>query len=263
MADPTVVVPPVPGSPEHDAALAAKYDAAQVVPGATDDTQGGAPAAADARPAWLPEKFKTVEEFATSYAELEKKLGTPAVTPAVNDGDASDAAARATVADAGLDFDKLADAYAVNGSLGDEDYATLEAAGIPKDIVDGFIAGQMAVTENLRNAAFGVAGGEENYKAMIGWATANMSAAEVEAFNQTVAGNSADQIKFAVSGLKARYEAVNGSDPKLMGGEGSNSQGDTFATWFSVKEAMRDPRYAKDSQYRKGVEEKLGRSSPV
>jgi hypothetical protein len=262
VADPAVVVPPVPGSPEHDAALAAKYDAAQGVPGATDDSQGATPDAADARPAWLPEKFKTPEEFAKSYDELQKKLGAPA-EPAVNDGDAADAAARATVADAGLDFDKLADAYAVNGQLGDEDYATLEAAGIPKDIVDGFIAGQMAVAENLRSAAFATAGGEENYKAMIGWATANMSAAEVAAFNQTVAGNSADQIKFAVSGLKARYEAVNGSDPKLMGGDGSNSQGDTFATWFSVKEAMKDPRYSKDAQYRRGIEDKLGRSSPV
>jgi hypothetical protein len=162
-----------------------------------------------------------------------------------------------------LDFDQLADDYAVNGALSDEAYAKLEEAGIPKEIVDGFIAGQVAVADNLRNAAFSVVGGEDQYKTMVQWATTSMSPAEINAFNAAVNGSDADQIKFAVSGLKARYEQVNGSEPNLMGGQQSTNTGDTFDTWFKVKEAMRDPRYSKDAVYRRGVEEKLGRSNPI
>jgi hypothetical protein len=43
------------------------------------------------------------------------------------------------------------------------------------------------------------------------------------------------------------------------GGKGS-SEHDTFANWAQVKQAMSDPRYEKDPAYRKGVEEKIGRS---
>lgn len=258
MADPTVVVPPVPGTPEHDAAMAAKFDAANADPATPATTP-----ADETRPEWLPEKFKTVEEFATSYAELEKKLGKPADAPAADTGDASADAARATVADAGLDFDVLAGEYAESGTLSDDAYAKLEAAGIPKDIVDGFIAGQVAVAENLRATAFAAAGGEDSYTSMIQWASTSMAPAEVAAFNQTVAGNNADQIKFAVAGLKARYQAVNGSDPSLLGGDHNASNGDTYDNWHQVKTAMKDPRYSKDAAYRKSVEEKLGRSTPT
>lgn len=256
---------PVPGTPEHDEAMAAKFEAGNtnaVIP---------PPVEPDAdRPAWLPEKFKTPEDMAAAYTALSAKLGStdaPATPDTTDDATPKDAdsldAARKTVAEAGLDFDALAATYAEAGVLGEADYAALEAAGIPKDIVDGFIAGQVAVADNLRNAAFGIAGGEEAYTSMVTWAQANMSPAEISAFNQTVGGTNADQVKFAVSGLKARYEQVNGTDPSLLGGGLSGAVDDTFANWHQVKTAMKDPRYSKDAQYRQGVEAKLGRSNPT
>jgi hypothetical protein len=44
----------------------------------TGPTAPATPPAADPnRPAYLPEKFKTAEDLAKAYVELEKKLGTP------------------------------------------------------------------------------------------------------------------------------------------------------------------------------------------
>lgn len=268
MADPVIVEPvsPVVGSPEHDAAMASKYD------------EGTAPIVSPAappedRPEWLPEKFKTPEELSKAYAELEKKLGSPLKEPDATDppnterkGDdpaTQDDPAKALVTDAGLDFDLLSDEFAQGGELSPDSYTKLEAAGIPRDMVDSYIAGQMAIANNLRNEAFSITGGETNYNTMTQWAATNMSKAELVAFNQTVESSNADQVKFAVSGLKARYEAVNGSSPNLMGGEGSTLGSEQFESWAQVKEAMKDPRYSKDPAYRGQVEQKLGRSNPV
>ena len=46
---------------------AAKYDA----PPSNEDNPS------DSRPEWLPEKFKSAEDLAKAYSELEKKLGAP------------------------------------------------------------------------------------------------------------------------------------------------------------------------------------------
>lgn len=258
---PTTPAAPAVGTPEHDAAMVAKYDE-----GKTEPANEPAVAGAESRPEWLPEKFKSPEELSKAYAELEKKLGTPTKEPTTPDSNGSDTEtdpAKALVTDAGLDFDLLSDEFAQSGELSTDSYTKLEAAGIPRDMVDSYIEGQMAIANNLRNEAFTVAGGETNYTAMVQWAAANMSAAEQAAFNTTVSSSSADQVKFAVAGLKARYEAVNGSSPDLTGGEGSTSGAEVFESWAQVKEAMKDPRYAKDPAYRGRVEQKLGRSNPV
>lgn len=267
MADP-INEAPQPGTPEYDAAMAAKFEAGTGNDPAPTDPPADPPA--DERPDWLPEKFKTVEDFVKSHSELEKKLGEQGSKK--DDGEVdpnappnTEEAARKTVDEAGLNFDELAADYETNGGkLSEEAYTKLEEAGIPRDIVDGYIAGQVAVVENLRNTAFGVAGGEQNYMSMVEWAKTNMKPSEIEAFNSVVGGNDPAQIAFAVTGLKARYEAVNGSDPKLVGGGNNGSAvGDTFASWAQVTEAMRDPKYAKDPAYRAEVEAKLGRSNPV
>lgn len=267
MADPTNEAPQ-PGTPEYDQAMADKFAAGTGnVPPAGDDAGGDAgddPAPAD-RPEWLPEKFKTPEDMAKAYAELEAKQGAKKADGEDQSPTAdSEDAARKTVEDAGLNFEELAADYETNGGkLSDDAYAKLEESGIPRDVVDSYIAGQVAIVDNLRNAAFSVAGGEENYTSMIDWAKANMKPAEIDAFNKAVEGNDVNAIQFAVSGLKARYEAVNGTDPKLVGGGNSPTTGDVYESWAQVKEAMRDPRYAKDPAYRSKVEQKLGRSNPI
>lgn len=264
---PSDVIPAV-GTPEHDALMAAKYD------GVTPDPVVPPADTAEVRPEWLPEKFKTPEELSKAYAELEKKLGAPLVTPPKEPADdtkppegddpaTQDDTAKAAVAAAGLDFDVFSNEFAENGALSPETYTKLEAGGIPRHLVDSYIEGQTAIATQLRAEAFTVAGGETNYNTMVQWAAANMSASEQAAFNQTVGSNDPDQVKFAVSGLKSRYEAVNGSSPSLTGGEGSTPGAEVFESWAQVKEAMRDPRYSKDPAYRGQVEQKLGRSNPV
>jgi hypothetical protein len=65
---------------------------------------------------------------------------------------------------------------------------------------------------------------------------------------------------FAVKGLKAQYDAQFGIQPNLMQGQANNTQ-DTYKSTAEVINAINDPKYQKDTAYRKSVEEKIKRSN--
>jgi hypothetical protein len=252
-----------PAPEGHDAAMAAKVDAgtkvaAPVVP----ETP-----AAD-RPAWLPEKFASAEDFAKAYNELEKKQGTAKPAEAAKPGSLevpqTPADARAQVEGAGLDFDAVTAEFTADGKLSEATYEKLAKAGINKTVADGYIAGQQALGEQIKADVFGVVGGEDSYVDMVTWAKDNLSPEDSKAYNAVMNSGDRAQMKLAVAGLQSRYVAANGSAPSLVGGssgQGGNVSGDVFRSVAEMTTAMKDPRYATDPAYRKDVSDKLGRSN--
>src|SRR6056300_401857 len=101
------------------------------------------------RPDWLPEKFKSAEDMANAYSELEKKLGSneqeqeeeqPAQEEEQSDEQQEDDTTE------GNDLTKLLnEANEVfqknNNELPEESYEKLVEAGIPKSLIDQYIAG--------------------------------------------------------------------------------------------------------------------------
>ena len=225
----------------------------------------------------LPEKFKSVEEMAKSYSELEKKLGEqsqpkPEVDPVsattlkgeeskpeVKQDNSLDIAENA-VENAGLDFNTLAQEYAEKGQLGEESYKALEESGIPKAYVDQFIAGQKAIGEQQTNTVKDMVGGDEAYTEMASWASKNMSDGEKKAYNAAVNSADMDTVKLAVDGLRAKYQAANGTEPNLVQGKATPVAEQGYSSWAEVTEAMADPRYAKDPAYQAAVKAKIANS---
>ena len=221
----------------------------------------------------LPEKFKSVEDLAKSYSELEKKLGEQ--TPKEETVDPVSATklkeeapkqensleiAEDAVENAGLNFDTLAQEYAEKGQLGDESYKALEQSGIPKAYVDQFIAGQKAIGEQQTNNVKSMVGGEEAYNEMAQWASKNMSDGEKKAYNEAVNSSNMDTVKLAVDSLKAKYQAANGTEPNLVQGKATPVAEQGYDSWAQVTEAMADPRYAKDPAYQAAVKAKIANS---
>lgn len=266
---PEEIIAPVLGTPEYDAAMALKAEQTMNPP-------------AD-RPAELPDKFKTIGDLANAYAELEKKQSqaTPPVVPpeaakadplakppdAANAAKADPAktaedAAKAAVADAGLDFNAYSQEFAANeGKLSDESYKALADGGIPRALVDSYIAGQREIATSLETAAYTAVGGQEEYSKMTEWAAVNMSESEVAAFNKGTTG-SKDDLLLAVSGLRDRYRSANGIAPTLLqgGAKGGSSSGG-FQSNAEMTAAMKSPLYQKDPAYRKQVEAKIAAST--
>ena len=218
------------------------------------------------KPEGLPEKFNSVEDLAKSYAELEKKLGEPKPqeTPQPKQEEAKPddlEIANKAAESAGLNMQDLQSEFDNSGELKAESYQALEKAGIPKEYVDQFIAGQLAMRDNLVNDVKGVAGGDEAYAEMMQWASDNLSETEKSAYNNAVNSNDIESIKLAVNGLKARYETANGIEPTLAKGKASPSTEGGYRSWAEVTEAMADPRYQKDIAYQDDVKRKIQNSN--
>lgn len=255
-----VNVPPQDASvnmSEADKAALAKVDEknAQVAEALAAESQAGTPAE---RPSWLPEKFATPEDMAKAYAELSSKLGTPEAKPAESTP-AGDAEANKAVEQAGLDMDVLRAEFAETGDLKPETYAKFKAAGVPEEIVKGYIEGQKAVANQYTESVKAVAEGQ--FDTMATWAATNLTPAELAAYNKAVDSGDADVAKLAVSGVYQKFVAANGKDPALVNGENGDAKGDVFESTRQVTEAMRDKRYKTDPAFRKAVQEKLARSS--
>lgn len=237
----------------------AKVDSTPAVPATPADPN---------RPAWLPEKFKTAEDMAKSYKELETKLGTPKVEapsaepakPAagVPQVTTPDAAAK-TVQDAGLDMAALSTEYNKDGALSQTTYDALAAKGIPKATVDLYIEGQKARVEQYTNTLAEGVGGRDKLNTLLLWAGTAVDAKEIESINTTLTSGNEALSKTVLAGLQARYVAAVGQDPTLVtGAEGVRGTGpQAFKSSAEVVAAMRDARYKTDPAYRAEVAKRL------
>ena len=247
------------------------------------------------RPAWLPEQFKTVEDFSKSWTDQRaeitrlqqaqaaaKKDGDPAAPatedksaalkiedkPAAGEQTETEKAAAEAVAKAGLDVSKWQEEFNTTRDVSEAGRAEI-AKGLEamfgdkaRQMVDDFIEGQRVRVENVENQIFNVAGGKDEYTKMVGWAAQNLNASEQAAYNAAMDSNDVNAMSLAVEGLRAKYTRSEGSSPSLLSGD--NTVGDTnagFASTFEMTSAMKDPRYRTDPVYRKSVEQRAMRSN--
>jgi hypothetical protein len=227
----------------------------------------------------VPAKFKrpdgTVdyEALARSYTELERKLGAPKEeTPSqeeVKTEEAPEATpeapteeqAKEALENTGLDLNAMSTRFWESGAVADEDYAALEKAGIPRSFVDAFAEGQKALMQAAQTTVFNMVDGESNYVALTEWAAANLSEAEVNAYNEAVNSNDLGKVQQAVLGLKARHEARVGFEPKRTVSGNAKPVVDVYESVAQLTADMANPLYGKDPAFRAKVEAKLARSN--
>lgn len=267
-----------PESPEYIAEMAAKGEAAVQAGNTHRDANADS---------GIPKKFMTddgqvnVDALLKSYQELEKKMSQPKAQPQQQEEQPKQVPetqdkpaeaepkvenadqARELVTSKGIDFDGLTQEFSAKGQLSDESYKELADKGIPKEAVDAYIQGQMALAEKYQNDVLSSIGGQEAYKEITDWAKTNLTPGQLQAYNEAVASKNMDTVNLAVQGLKAQYDRANGVAPKrqLMGG--TNSSGEAIKPFMSraqYVDAIKDARYERDPAYRAEVVERLQRS---
>ena len=219
------------------------------------------------RPEWLPEKFKDPADMAKAYAELEKKMGAGAKedeaeveqseTEAEDNEEQTEentSEAYQTIAEASKEF------FENDGQLSEETYNALEKAGLPRDLVDSYAAGQQALLQSEEAQIKSVANGQ--YDAMAEWANENLPQEEIDAFDEAVTGGTVQQAKLAVQGLYARYQNATGSTPKLTQGAVSGTSTMPFKSMQELARAQSDPRYRSgDKAYHQEIDRRLSVSN--
>ncbi len=240
--------------------------------------EGDENSSSEDRPEWLPEKFKSPEDMAKAYSELEKKLGQPKVTedtpksnekkpPKPEEIPEGAEQAKAAVESKGIDYTALQAEFMENGELSAETYQSLEAKGIAKPMVDAFIDGQRAVAEKYTDSIYQAVGGADAYKSMIEWASSGISASEIKAYNKAINSGDVDAAMFAVKGLASRHTAEVGRDPKrqvVPKDGGVTRNGGVYANMDEVSKDMSNPKYkAGDPAFHRMVRAKLERSKDL
>ena len=159
------------------------------------------------RPQWLPEKFKmrkTWHKRNSSGRKLgqapkeEQAEAEQVEEKAENETEQTEenvSEAYQTIAEASKEF------FENDGTLSEETYNALEKAGLPRDLVDSYAAGQQALLQSEEAQIQSVANGQ--YDAMAEWANENLPQEEIDAFDEAVTGGTVQQAKLAVQGLYA------------------------------------------------------------
>lgn len=232
---------------EQQAAMQEEEAAAQEQPETAEATSE--------RPEWLPEKFENPEALADAYSNLEKQFHErqqESPDESTNDEAPTDnTAVNNTVTSA-------SEEYFENGELSEETYKSLEANGIPKEMVDMYVNGYEAVAAQQQQALMSEAGGPENYEAMSEWAATALTEQEQDVYNNTVESGDVNAATMAIRGLYARFKSDGGSPVSLVQGDTSGTSGAVpFSSSKEMTVAMQDPRYGYDQKYRSQVEQRL------
>lgn len=274
---------PVPGSPEYDAAMAARFRESQSTITADSGLENLVPEtpAAPTRPDDVPEKFwdaatgqVNVAALLKSYTELEKGRsqapGADKTTPVQIDAQAAQQSgdAQAAVEQAGLDWDALGNKIAATGTIEATDYEALAKIGVPKNVVDGYITSVQNSIAAQRSAAEAYVGGSQDpaenaakTQELLDWAAQTLTPEEITGYNQMLNG---PQWKVALDTLKTRQAQTNpaSKEPKLLGVK-SAGQGTTvgYQTEAEMHADMRNPLYHENSpkgeQFRAEVANKV------
>ena len=227
-------------------------------------------------------KFKSVEDLAASYKELEGKLGAATEEDQAETSEQEETETTESDFDAeeyygdglasvleevGIDPQEISNRFTETGEINDDDYTKLGEAGFSKQVIDtyldglrnGGVTGEDIASAQIQGIKDSV-GGDDNYSKMVAWAVDNLPANEVNEFNSLTETGNATAIKFAVQGLYSQYNNAMGVEPNLVTGRASQSGPTPFRSTAEVVTAMSDPRYGKDVTYTEDVQRRLGGS---
>ena len=240
-------------------------------------------------------KFKSPQELAKAYAELQRKMGqqsgeqpqeTQEAEPepvqeqkgAYTAEQASErygSAAVESLAEKGVDLGEVM-AKADQGQDISEHYETLaETFNTSKEVVDMFVQKMAAAPEASADglsdaqssAILNELGGQEAFDQLQAWGRENMTDAEKVSYNQAVNTGNAEAVSWALKSLQARQGLKQQDiEPQLYGGGTPATDLSTFQSQQQVLDAMNKRNdqgqrlYDVDEAYRNQVAMRLANS---
>ena len=242
-----------------DAALAAKAEATGVTltdNGETTETSGETQTPPTETPTETPDETTTPPELPED-APIEQKVA---------DLKSSEDSLKDDLKTKGVDFETAVSEYNEKGVLSDATMDALAKAGYPKAVVEGFIKSRQILENQYTSAVYEAAGGEAEYSRMTQWAAANLSKADIEAFNSAIDSGNLGTVKLIMGGMRsAMGEALTQkhgtNNPSVLGGPATTNPTGGFADKAEMVKAMSDKRYCRDPQYTKLVESRMAKTT--
>ena len=230
-------------------------------------------------------KFKSPQDLAKAYAELQRKMGQQSAEPrpepvaepeaADEPGYSADQASEiygkeavGALAAKGVDLAELM-WNADQGADISEHYDTLaETFKVPRQVVENYVskaqsapsAGEAGLSDADATELLQSVGGQESFDQLSGWAKSNLPAEELASYNAVVDSGNKEAIGWALKAMQARQVAPDAVvEPKLYGGGSPTDTVVKFESQQQVLDAMnkRNDRgqrlYDVDEAYRNKV----------
>jgi len=215
----------------------------------------------------LEQIYKTLESgknpFETSTKEEEETKEPDGMKIQTdNTGEESREETKKTLEKNDLNIEEFEQEFLENGELSQESYDKLTEV-FPKQMVDNYIEGQKLQAQQYQNEIFDVAGGQENYAAMVDWASKNLSNEEIKEFNDAVSSGSKARAKLAVQAVQQAHQTSSPGGNLLEGDRGGSSGSPGYQSKEEMLADMKDPKYSKDPAFRARVQEKVRNSSVI
>ena len=219
----------------------------------------------------LAGKYKNAEELEKAYIELQGKLGSPKEEASEEKKEELEIEPEgkkeeeAETPDSTDILDRLWD-QAVSKDYKDETLQELSNMSA-RDIAQMHLnyraenqAQQQVITDEQVTQLKDIAGGDQGYNSMMGWAKDSRQKEEIDMYDAVMERGDPLACYFAVQALKYRYDDASGVDGQMITSKAPSNRGDQFKSQAQVVEAMSDPKYDNDPAYRREVMEKLERS---
>lgn len=225
-------------------------------------------------------KYKSAEDLERAYLELQKKLGERS-TEEVEDEpqEAQEEAPEEEEVEADEEevdgvlqaLTEASEEFNNGGQLSDETLERLSQLD-SRQLVETWAqyihsqqeqVKQAQISEEQVSTIRNIAGGDQQYQEMLGWAAENLSPDEIAAYDSVMNGGDYGAMYWAAQGLKARFGADVGYEGRSYTGTRAPKAEPGFRSQAELARAIADPRYKNDPAYRMDVEEKLARSGSL
>jgi len=230
-------------------------------------------------------KFKSPQDLAKAYAELQRKMGQQSAEPQAEPATEPEAAETP-----GYSADQASEVYgkeavellagkgvnlaelmwnADQGADISEHYDTLaETFKVPRQVVENYVSkaqsapstGEAGLSDADATELLQSVGGQENFDQLSGWAKVNLPAEELASYNAVVDSGNKEAIGWALKAMQARQVAPDAVvEPQLYGGGSPTDTVVKFESQQQVLDAMnkRNDRgqrlYDVDEAYRNKV----------
>lgn len=265
---------PAKGTPEYNKQMAELYEQQQQ----KGDQQNGQSFQQQqqkpTKPAGVPDKFWNAEKGEVNYeawgkstSELEKSLTQKQQQKGdqqqQKDGQqsADDKSAQDAVNKAGLNWDALGEKIVDTGTIEDSDFEALEKAGIPRSVVEDYIAGINSGRESAKAKSEEFVGGKEVLNTILSRAASELTKEQIAFYNAQLRDPAT--YKEALTVLKARFAPGDGEPSSMLHGGGGSNTSVGFQSAYEQNEAInkRNERgqrlYDVDPAYRAQVRQRI------
>ena len=228
-------------------------------------------------------KFKSAEDLEKAYKELEKKLGQPKTDSdedsatesedEVTSDNQNDEVSEETEDSAEQPLTdllvKASNEFYENDAISEETLASLKELS-SEELVNAYVEMQKTaaipkpISSEQADALIDKVGGKQAYNQTLEWASVNLSAEEVAAYDQVINTGSPQAVEFAMQALSLRAKYEGGFDGTQVSGRAVKQQGvKGFKSQAQLAEAISSPKYRTDPAYRLEVQERLAASGDL